>query len=75
MEMFPCDANISQLMIDIRQRINCAVHRGRCVRIYGRPGPNADTKLTSLAQLTDSDGENGETETWLDFARDCGYLP
>ncbi|MCZ7636140.1 MAG: four helix bundle protein [Verrucomicrobia bacterium] len=24
--------------------------------------------------LTDSDGENGETDTWLDFARDCGYL-
>jgi len=25
-------------------------------------------------KLTDADGENGETETWLDFARDCGYL-
>jgi four helix bundle protein len=25
--------------------------------------------------LTDADGENGETETWLDFAYDCGYLP
>ena len=28
-----------------------------------------------VSKLTDSDGENGETETWLDFARDCGYLP
>ena len=28
-----------------------------------------------LSKLTDSDGENGETDTWLDFARDCGYLP
>jgi four helix bundle protein len=27
-----------------------------------------------ISKLTDADGENGETETWLDFARDCGYL-
>ncbi len=27
-----------------------------------------------ISKLTDSDGENGETDTWLDFARDCGYL-
>jgi four helix bundle protein len=27
-----------------------------------------------VSKLTDSDGENGETDTWLDFARDCGYL-
>ncbi len=27
-----------------------------------------------LSKLTDADGENGETDTWLDFARDCGYL-
>jgi hypothetical protein len=26
------------------------------------------------AELTDADGENSETDTWLDFARDCGYL-
>ena len=25
-------------------------------------------------KLTDSDGENAETGTWLDFAKDCGYL-
>lgn len=25
-------------------------------------------------KLTSADGENGETDTWLDFARDCGYL-
>lgn len=24
--------------------------------------------------MTDSDGENSETDTWLDFAKDCGYL-
>jgi four helix bundle protein len=25
-------------------------------------------------KLTDCDGENSETDTWLDFARDCAYL-
>jgi four helix bundle protein len=28
-----------------------------------------------VSKLTDADGENGETETWLDFAYDCQYLP
>ncbi len=27
-----------------------------------------------LMKLTDCDGENAETDTWLDFAKDCGYL-
>lgn len=27
-----------------------------------------------LSKLADSDGENSETDTWLDFAKDCGYL-
>src|SRR5262245_30568945 len=27
-----------------------------------------------INKLTDCDGENGETDTSLDFARDCGYL-
>ncbi len=27
-----------------------------------------------ISKLTDSDGENSETDTWLDFAFDCGYL-
>lgn len=27
-----------------------------------------------MSKLTDADGENAETDTWLDFARDCGYL-
>lgn len=26
------------------------------------------------SKLTDADGENSETDTWLDFASDCGYL-
>jgi len=27
-----------------------------------------------ISKLTDADGENGETDTWLDFARECGYV-
>ena len=27
-----------------------------------------------LSKLSDCDGENSETDTWLDFAKDCGYL-
>ena len=27
-----------------------------------------------VSKLTDCDGENGETDTSLDFAEDCGYL-
>ncbi len=25
-------------------------------------------------KLTDADGENAETDTWLDYAHDCGYI-
>ena len=27
-----------------------------------------------VSKLADSDGETTETQVWLDFARDCGYL-
>ena len=27
-----------------------------------------------ISKLTDCDGENGETDTSLDFALDCGYI-
>ena len=27
-----------------------------------------------INKLTDADGENAETDTWLDFSKDCGYL-
>lgn len=27
-----------------------------------------------VSKLTDCDGENDETDTCLDFARDCGYI-
>jgi four helix bundle protein len=28
-----------------------------------------------LSKLADSDGEVAETRVWLDFARDCSYMP
>lgn len=28
-----------------------------------------------LSKLADSDGEVAETQVWLDFARDCSYMP
>ena len=27
-----------------------------------------------ISKLSDADGENAEVETWLDLARDCGYM-
>ena len=27
-----------------------------------------------VSKLTDCDGENSETDTSLDYARDCGYI-
>lgn len=27
-----------------------------------------------VSKLADSDGEAAETQVWLDFARDCGYM-
>jgi len=27
-----------------------------------------------LSKLTVADGENSETDTWPDFAKDCGYI-
>ncbi len=27
-----------------------------------------------ISKLTDSDGENSETDVWLDFALECGYI-
>ena len=27
-----------------------------------------------ISKLSDSDSENSETDSWLDFAKDCGYF-
>jgi four helix bundle protein len=26
------------------------------------------------SKITDCDGENGESDTWFDFGKDCGYI-
>jgi four helix bundle protein len=28
-----------------------------------------------ISKLSDCDGENSETDTWLDYAKDCKYIP
>ena len=30
-----------------------------------------DKSIRAATHLTDADAENGETETWFDFASDC----
>jgi hypothetical protein len=35
----------------------------------------SDEWAVIYGKLTDADGENGETDTWLDFALNCNYLP
>ena len=27
-----------------------------------------------ISKMTDCDGENSETNTWIDYAKDCGYI-
>jgi four helix bundle protein len=41
---------------------------------YAPEGAKRRYEAHFVSKLTDADGENGETETWLDFAHDCGYL-
>ncbi len=31
-------------------------------------------KRAFIAKLSDSEGESAETQTWIDFARDCKYI-
>ena len=38
----------------------------------GEAKPRYEAHFTS--KPTDSDDENAETDTWLDFAMDCGHL-
>lgn len=28
-----------------------------------------------VSKVADADAETAETQVWLDFSRDCGYLP
>ena len=31
-------------------------------------------RRTEFRRRREEDGENGEADTWLDYAKDCGYL-
>lgn len=41
---------------------------------YAPEGSKRRYEAHFTMKLTDCDGENSETDTWLDFARDCSYL-
>ena len=41
---------------------------------YAPEGSKRRYEAHFINKLTDADGENGETDSWLDFAKDCGYL-
>lgn len=43
-------------------------------RGYAPEGAKRRYEAHFISKLTDADGENAETGTWLDFAKDCGYL-
>jgi len=50
------------------------VARLRLTGATRRRGAKRRYEAHFVSKLTDADGENAETDTWLDFARDCGYL-
>jgi len=41
---------------------------------YAPEGAKRRYEAHFVSKLTDADGENGESETWLDFACDCEYF-
>ena len=41
---------------------------------YAPEGAKRPYKAHFVSKLTDSDGENSETDSSLDFARDCEYI-
>ena len=41
---------------------------------YAPEGSKRRYEAHFVNKLTDCDGENAETDTWLDFAKDCDYL-
>src|SRR5882762_8739282 len=45
-----------------------------CLYKSARGMGKTQVRSSLVSKLTDADGENGETETWLDFAHDCDYL-
>jgi four helix bundle protein len=41
---------------------------------YAPEGAKRRYEAHFVSKLTDCDGENGETDSALDFAKDCGYI-
>ena len=50
------------------------VARLRVTGATRRRGAKRRYEAHFVSKLTDADGGNAETDTWLDFARDCSYL-
>ena len=51
---------------------------GDCVGLENEATPSEGAKRRYeahfISKLTDCDGENSETDSSLDFAKDCGYI-
>ena len=46
----------------------------RLTRGYAPEGAKRRYEAHFVSKLTDCDGENSETDSSLDFAKDCGYI-
>jgi four helix bundle protein len=46
----------------------------KLIRCYAPEGAKRRYEAHFVSKLTDCDGENSETDSSLDFAKDCGYL-
>src|ERR1700732_3808614 len=55
-----------------QMQIKCGVRRGLYAHLR-ESWAKRRYEAHFASKLTDADGENGETETWLDFAHDSGY--
>ncbi|SRR6266487_3171408 len=64
---FPAEGKYS--LIDQMRRSSRSV----CTNIR-EPWTKRRYEAHFVSKLTDADGENSETETWVDFACDCEYL-
>jgi four helix bundle protein len=65
---FPKEERYS--LTDQIRRSSRSVAANIAVAFRKRQYPNA-----FVSKLADADAEATETQVWLDFARDCGYLP
>ena len=59
---------------DILSQIKLGDHHGPVCSNLREVWAKRRNEAHFVSKLTDVDGENSETDTWLDFAKDCGYL-